>query len=151
MFALSLVTYFLRSDYLLITNEKNDRFYLPLREKTFSLVYEHSTHHSDVYEDYKIERGKLHLYQTRFEDLGVGMPYDLIDGPFEFEDGKMLVKYDRTFESVTLRISPYAKHRICIQGEMINLNNFTQDEESLTIKYMKRIKFFTQDFPLSNH
>ncbi|NLJ46791.1 MAG: DUF1850 domain-containing protein [Treponema sp.] len=74
--------------------------------------YVHSVHLSDVDEDYTIEKdGSLRLTATRFDTLGVGIPYDA-EGGFSQEGNRFVLRMDRTYRSLPVRVSPLPGHAI---------------------------------------
>lgn len=78
--------------------------------------YVHSVHLSDVDEEYRIEPdGTLRLLATRFDTLGVGIPYDAENG-FTLLDGRFELKMDRCYRSLPIRMSPMPGHVILIGG-----------------------------------
>ncbi len=78
--------------------------------------YVHSVHLSDVDEEYGIEAdGSLRLTATRFDTLGVGIPYDA-EGGFSMEGNRFVLRMDRRYRSLPVRVSPLPGHVILTGG-----------------------------------
>ena len=47
--------------------------------------------------------GRFHLYRTRYQSHGVGLPFLPEEGAFRQEDGHFVLDMDRTYETLSLR------------------------------------------------
>ena len=89
---------------------------LACEDGTFVHRYVHSVHLSDVDEEYSIEPdGSLRLTATRFDTLGVGIPYDA-EGGFSQEGDRFVLRMDRRYRSLPVRVSPLPGHMILTGG-----------------------------------
>ncbi len=78
--------------------------------------YVHSVHLSDVDEEYSIDPdGSMRLTATRFDTLGVGIPYDA-EGGFSQEGDRFVLRMDRRYSSLPVRVSPLPGHMILTGG-----------------------------------
>ena len=89
---------------------------LACEDGTFVHRYVHSVHLSDVDEEYSIEPdGSLRLTATRFDTLGVGIPFDA-EGGFSKEGNRFVLRMDRRYRSLPVRVSPIPGHVIITGG-----------------------------------
>lgn len=128
---------------LVITNtelEQSTVYKIP--EKSFVLTFIHSVHHTPVYEYYKIlDDNTLLMEETRFFSLGVGMPFTDEGGVFKNEKGEFVLKFNREFENLYLRISPIPQHAIIISGKTYPLLDFAKPEQQLKIEALDKWYF----------
>ena len=86
--------------------------------------YVHSVHLSDVDEEYSIEPdGSLRLTATRFDTLGVGIPYDA-EGGFSKDGNRFVLRMDRRYRSLPVRVSPIPGHVIVTGGRIFPLSEW---------------------------
>lgn len=99
------------------------------RDGTFIHRYVHSVHLSDVDEEYTIEGdGSLRLTATRFDTLGVGIPYDA-EGGFSQEGNRFVLRMDRRYRSLPIRVSPIPGHVVVAGGRVYPLSTWIAPEE----------------------
>lgn len=110
---------------LILENERGRTLArIPCADGTFVHRYVHSIHLRDVDEEYGIEPdGMLHLTASRFDTLGVGIPYDADEG-FSLEKGRFLLKMDRRYRSLPIRVSPIPGHLIIAGGHLYALSDW---------------------------
>jgi len=103
--------------------------------RTFTLSFIHSVHHTPVNEVFYIrDDNTLMLKEVRYSSLGVGMPYDYENGTLENVDGEFVLKFDRGFETIDMRVSPIPEHKLAVEDETYPLLEFTKPEGLLTIR-----------------
>lgn len=94
------------------------------RDGTFIHRYVHSVHLSDVDEEYTIEGdGGLRLTATRFDTLGVGIPFDA-EGGFSQEGNRFVLRMDRRYRSLPIRVSPIPGHVVVTGGRVYPLSTW---------------------------
>ena len=111
------------------------------RDGTFVHRYVHSVHLSDVDEEYTIESGGiLRLTATRFDTLGVGIPYDA-EGGFSQDGNRFVLRMDRKYRSLPIRISPLPGHMIIAGGREYPLSRWIHpgDLAILKARFIPRI------------
>jgi hypothetical protein len=103
-------------------------------EGRFVHRYVHSIHRSDVDEEYEIEQdGTLHLTATRFDTLGVGIPYDAGKG-FSQEGGRFVLRLDRSFRSLPIRVSPLAGHLVIVGDKKYPFTEWFAPEDLVVVE-----------------
>lgn len=96
---------------------------------TFVHRFVHSVHLSDVDEEYTIEAdGSLRLTATRFDTLGVGIPSDA-EGGFSQEGNRFVLRMDRRYRSLPIRVSPLPGHVILTGGRVYPLSTWIAPED----------------------
>lgn len=99
------------------------------RNGTFIHRYVHSVHLTDVDEEYSIEPdGSLRLTATRFDTLGVGIPYDA-EGGFSLEGNRFVLRMDRRYRSLPIRVSPIPGHVVVAGGRVYPLSTWVAPED----------------------
>jgi len=114
-------------------------------DRMFTLSFIHSVHHTPVHEVIHIrDDNTLVLKEVRYKSLGVGMPYDYENGTLEIIDGEFILKFERKFETIDMKISPIPEHMITIGQETYPLLKFTKPGGILKIKAVDRwsLKWF---------
>lgn len=102
--------------------------------------YVHSVHLSDVDEEYGIDPDNtLHLAATRFDTLGVGIPYDA-EGGFSVEGNRFVLKMNRRFRSLPIRVSPLPGHMIIAGGREYPLTEWFAPEDLVTVEAKHRLR-----------
>ncbi|WP_345967180.1 DUF1850 domain-containing protein [Pseudothermotoga sp.] len=117
-----------------------------LEEPFFSLVFIHSVERTKVEERFRIEpNGEMLLYECRYSSYGAGLPSD-IGGGFALEDGEFVLKLDRRFERITLRVSHIDGHGIVFKDGPLWFKSIANVGDTLTFyvkpKLSKRSKIF---------
>lgn len=121
---------------LLIEKKGEIIFEKYLKEPVFSLVFIHSVEQTKVEERFKVEPdGKLCLYECRYSSYGAGLPSDS-GGGFVLENGEFVLKLDRKFERITLRVSHIDGHGIVFNDGPVWFKNIANVGDALTI-YVK--------------
>lgn len=112
-----------------------ERIVLP--EGLFDHVFVHSFHLTPVRERFRVEpdgRGGavLRLYELRYRSPGVGMPEDAELG-YRLEGGEFVLAMDRSFESISLRVSVVEGHGLEIGGTLFPFVRWAAPEEGLIL------------------
>lgn len=105
---------------------------LPLKDGRFIHHYRHTIHLSPVDEYFRIERGTLRLYELRYDTYSVGMPSDSELG-FRIEDNRFVLKMDRTFKTIPLRVSVEPEHAIIAGNSYYPLRNWANPMKGLVL------------------
>ncbi|RYM06366.1 DUF1850 domain-containing protein [Sporolactobacillus sp. THM7-7] len=115
--------------------------WLPVRENDhFQILYTHSVHLSDVFEEYELRDGKLRPFQLTYEDTAVGMPANAGAGEsFEIKNGNYIIKdLKGAYQELNLTIGQIkANHRIVYQKKIYTLKNYFGAGKAILIKYEK--------------
>ncbi|NSW92635.1 MAG: DUF1850 domain-containing protein [Firmicutes bacterium] len=115
--------------------EEGSEYRIAVPDRVFALSFIHSVHHTPVHEVIYIQDDNtLVLKETRYSSLGVGMPFDYENGTLENIDGEFVLKFEREFETINLRVSPIPQHMITVGEETYPLLKFTKPEGLLEIK-----------------
>jgi hypothetical protein len=124
----------LRFEPALRISDQNGRFLarLPLSDGRFIHHYRHTIHLSPVDEYFRIERGTLRLYELRYDTTSVGMPSDSELG-FRIEGNRFVLKMDRTFKSIPLRVSVEPEHALIAGGIYYPLRNWADPMKGLVL------------------
>lgn len=125
---------------LVITDvEKDKKFEFIIPERKFVLSYIHSVQHTPAFEYMKInDDNTIELVETRFYSLGIGLPSSDENGAFENEDGEFVLKFNRIYEEINLRISPIPEHSIEINGVDYSLLDFADPEDRVNLKVVDK-------------
>ena len=109
---------------------------IPLPDREFTLTYVHSVHRSPVYEKYETdERLNLVLRETKFDALGVGMPYDAAEGELENRDGEFrLTGLARTYEYINIMVTAVPGQGIVVAGAEYPLQQFAVPGSAVTLR-----------------
>lgn len=96
------------------------------REKDFSLLYMHSVHKTPVREDFFVDRGnRLVLASTRFQSLGVGIPFLPGEGELLYENGEIILKnIDRSFSEIDIMLTPMAEQALLHRDKRYYFNDY---------------------------
>jgi hypothetical protein len=110
---------------------------LDLPDGLFDHVFVHSFHLTPVRERFRVEGdGKggalLRLYELRYQSSGVGMPEGEELG-YRLEDGVFILKMDRSFASIPLRVSILEGHGIAIDGRFWPFKEWAKPEKALVL------------------
>lgn len=105
---------------------------LPLEDGRFIHHFRHTIHLSPVDEYFRIERGTLRLYELRYDTTSVGMPSDSELG-FRIEGNRFVLKMDRTFKKIPLRVSVEPEHAIIADGTYYPLRNWADPMKGLVL------------------
>lgn len=114
---------------------------LPVSENDhFQIVFTHSVHLSDVYEEYVLKEGKIHPFQLTYSDTAVGMPANADDGEsFSVKNGKYRIQNLKgSYQELNLTIGAIkANHRMIYKGKIYSLKNHFGAGKNILIKYKK--------------
>lgn len=101
---------------------------------TFVYAFTHSLEKLPVYETFRIaEDFNIILTETKLQSL-TGSGQILFPGEkVIFEKDGILIKSERRFKSITLRISYFYKQQLIFSGERIELQQFSQEGESIEL------------------
>jgi hypothetical protein len=110
---------------------------LALPDGRFDHVFVHSFHLTPVVERFEVEGdgaggAVLRLYELRYKSAGVGMPEDAELG-YRLEDGWFVLKMDRRFASIPLRVSVVEGHGLSIGGRFRPFKEWAAPEEPLVL------------------
>jgi hypothetical protein len=110
---------------------------LGLPDGLFDHAFVHSFHLTPVTERFRVEGdGKggtvLRLYELRYQSSGVGMPEDAELG-YRLENGVFVLKMDRSFASIPLRVSILEGHGITIDGIFWPFTRWAKPEKALLL------------------
>lgn len=108
------------------------------RDGRFEHVFVHSVHLTPVEELFQIESdgkggARLHLYELRYESSGVGMPSDA-EGGYRLEGGKFVLRMDRGFAEIPLRVSIVPGHGIVVDGSFHPFTDWAPPESPLVLR-----------------
>ncbi len=113
-----------------IDHDLEQTFFLP--DNTFTLGYIHSVQLTPVEEFFRAEQDNtLMLYKTIYESFGVGLPFTQEVGQFDMEDGKFVLKMERPFNSIKLRVSPIPEHWVSIGETRYELIDLVTEADGL--------------------
>lgn len=113
---------------------------LPLSgEKNFSLYYIHSVHKTPVWDNFSVGQGdRLVLASTRFESLGVGIPFLPGEGNLVFENGKIVLSgLDRSFNELSLLLTPVAEQALLLRDKKYCFNDYFEPGDSIRIRVVR--------------
>lgn len=94
-------------------------------ERRFTLVYRHSVQRTLCWEDFVVgPNGDLVLRRTRYESLGVGLPFMAGEGQLTNKGGQFyLTGLDRHFPELALRAMPVAEQALVVRGRTYKFND----------------------------
>ena len=94
-------------------------------ERRFSLRYRHSVQKTLCWEDFIVgENGDLVLVATRYESLGVGMPFAVGEGQLLNNEGQFhLPGLNRHITDLDLRAMPVAEQALVVRGRTYKFND----------------------------
>jgi hypothetical protein len=126
---------------------------LSLPDASFDHVFVHSFHLTPVRERFRVEAegqgaakgtgaAVLRLYELRYQSSGVGMPEDAELG-YKLADGVFILKMDRSFASIPLRVSIVEGHGLEIGGRFWPFAEWAAPEKALVLsgQIRKAIRF----------
>ncbi|WP_162523489.1 DUF1850 domain-containing protein [Calorimonas adulescens] len=130
--------YLARIDVLSVYDQTTGKllFEVPLLDDRFSLWYIHSIQLTPSYENFMVKNGKMILYETVYETVGVGLP-SINEGSFYMKDGKMVMKLHREFKEILLRIYPKPDNSIVVRGKKFRLMNYAGSEDLIRLSIHK--------------
>lgn len=109
---------------------------LPLPEGRFDHVFIHSVHRTPVVERFEVEASedppRLHLYELRYQNQGVGMPADA-EGGFRLEGDTFVLAMDRSFDRIPVMVSPVEGHGLVIQGALTPFVRYHAPGQRITL------------------
>lgn len=109
---------------------------LILEDGRFSLGYIHSVLLTPAVEYFTVaEDNSLMLYKTIYESFGVGLPFSKEDGEFEIDGDKFILKVERKFPDLNMRISPIPQHWLEIEGSRYEMLDLIEKPEDLIRLY----------------
>ena len=112
---------------------------LILEDDSFSLGYIHSVLLTPAVEYFTVEEdNSLMLYKTIYESFGVGLPFSKEDGEFEIDGDKFILKVERKFPDLNMRISHIQQHWLEIEGSRYEMLDLIAEPEDL-------IKLYAED------
>jgi len=85
---------------------------------------------------FKIDKvGNIILWETVYEDYGVGLPFLPEEGQLEVKDGKFILKMNRSFKEINMTISPIAEHYLKINNKKYMLSKLLEGQvRSINLK-----------------
>lgn len=117
-----------------------------LHDDKFRIVFVHSVEKTLVEECFRIDPdGSMVLYEARYSSYGAGLPSDA-EGGFALENGRFVLKLERKFERITLRVSHIEGHGIVFSDGAIWFKDIANVNEPLTIHVKKRPSFEEKSF-----
>lgn len=106
--------------YLAVEDAHGQLVWLPFlgSERRFSIKYRHSVEKTLCWEDFIVgENGDLVLVATRYESLGVGLPFIVGEGQLVNKEGQFhLTGLNRHFPHLVLRTVPVAEQALVVRG-----------------------------------
>jgi hypothetical protein len=105
---------------------------LPLPHGRFVHRYIHSVHKSPVDEYFEVREGTLHLYELRYDQSSVGMPSDA-EGGYRLENGRFVLKMDRSFSRISIMVSPLPGHGIEVEGRFFPFTLWVPREDPIVL------------------
>lgn len=138
---LSILLTSVRSEKVLVVEDIDNpkKTSLVLQDESFSLGYIHSVLLTPASEYFTVgEDNSLDLYKTEYESFGVGLPFSKEDGEFEIVGDKFILKVERSFDTLDMRISSIPQHWIEISGERYEMMELIEKPEDL-------IKLYAED------
>jgi len=129
-----------RGKALVISNlEQGSKTIIPTANRAFAVGYLHSVHKTPVMENFFIEDdNSLTLKDVEYSSLGVGMPYTDEGGVFVNDDGRFVLRFDRTYDVIPIRLSPIPEHSIHVGDECFPLMEFAKPNELIDISATDR-------------
>ena len=93
-----------------------------IHDVNIKISFIHSVQKTPVEEYLRVERlGKIILYETHYQSFGVGLPFLLDEGDFHQEGDTFILKMNREFNDLALRIGKNTQHTLDIDGEILPL------------------------------
>lgn len=84
------------------------------------------------------KNGDLVLTSTRFESLGVGLPFSPGEGQFENIDGQFhITGLNRRFPQLTIRTMPVAEQALIVKGRTYRFDDYFAPGAMLKLKVRK--------------
>lgn len=100
----------------------------------FTLFFIHSVQKTPVYEFFKIRKDNtLSLVKTEFSSFGIGLPYTDEGGKFAIKDDRFILKFERNFDKIPIRVSPIPQHAIIVDNKTHPLLEFADPENLIKI------------------
>ena len=82
--------------------------------------YIHSVQKTPVEECLKINKfDKIRLYETRYQSFGVGLPFSEEDGEFHQEGNFFVLKMNRQFKNLFLRVGKETNLTLNVDGDIL--------------------------------
>ncbi|WP_304507341.1 DUF1850 domain-containing protein [Anaerotignum sp.] len=106
----------------------------------FSVRFMHSVNKSTVEDRYRIENGKIVVYETVYYNFGAGVQTEVEDGQTLTygEDGSMIVSgFDKPIPDLSYNVSPVYDHILSVNGEEISLRQLCGKDRFVTFSYEK--------------
>lgn len=97
------------------------------QEIPFTIRFIHSVQKTPVYEDLIATPDFFQLQRTRYQSLGVGLPFLDSEGSFHREGDFFIFEMDRRFESLSLRTGVGTQLTILLDGREIKLYQLVPD------------------------
>ncbi|WP_300300948.1 DUF1850 domain-containing protein [Anaerosolibacter sp.] len=117
-----------------VDNDMKKEFFLP--EDVFTLGYIHSVLLTPAEEFFQVKQDNtLMLYKTVYESFGVGLPYSQEEWQFDMENNKFVLKIERPFPSIKLRVSPIPEHWISIGEDRYEMLDLVAEPDDLVEIY----------------
>lgn len=93
-----------------------------IREVNLKIRFIHSVQKTPVEEYLKVERlGKITLYETHYQSFGVGLPFLEDEGNFHQEGDVFVLKMNREFKDLALRIGKDTELTLNVDEEILLL------------------------------
>lgn len=122
----------------LIVQDRNSskKWEYKLKKNEFVIGYKHSVEKTQAEELFKVDKlGNINLWETVYEDYGVGLPFLPEEGHLEVKDGKFILKMNRTFKEINMTISPIAEHYLKINNKKYMLSKLLEGKiRSINLK-----------------
>jgi len=140
-----------RTPTLMLKNERGEvAARIPCPDGRFTHRYVHSIRLRDVDEDFEIQKdGILLLVSTKFDTLGVGIPYDA-DGGFAMEGDRFVLKMERRYRRLPIRVSPMAGHLIIAGGRNYPFTNWFAPEDLVVVEAKNLPRLWAYLAPMGN-
>lgn len=123
--------------YLIVKDRNSDKKWeYKLKKNEFSIGYKHSVEKTQAEELFKVNKsGDIILWETVYEDYGVGLPFLPEEGQLEVRDGKFILKMNRSFKEINMTISPIAEHYLKINNKKYMLSKLLEGQvRSINLK-----------------
>lgn len=120
-------------------------------EGRFTLAYRHSVQKTLCWEDFEVRKnGEIVLVATRYESLGVGLPFLVGEGQLTNNQGQFhLTGLDRHFPSLALRAMPIAEQALIVGERIYKFNDFFAPGAMIEIRARRLSLFQVLSYKLS--
>ncbi|MCX8094628.1 MAG: DUF1850 domain-containing protein [Caldisericia bacterium] len=128
IFLLNITYIFSENSYILTFNDyKSNKIIFSFRikdEDKFIITYKHSVALTPIYEFYKIQKGKIVLYEFHFYDQCAGLPTEPIGKEILINENGIfkLKNMERIFENIIYGIYEKGDFKLIFKNNIINLS-----------------------------